>query len=98
MYRSLEDNILREASDLVKNCVVVGHYKTGVVLLAEPSNQKVEDEEILKSQILERHAAFNSKLFFHEKLNSTMQVVLVPQGSLPRTKVCLKFQINLHLF
>ncbi|KAF9531387.1 hypothetical protein CPB83DRAFT_848943 [Crepidotus variabilis] len=82
--KAIEDNVLREAADLVKNCVVVGHYKPGVVLLVEPVSQP-DDENQFKADVLARHASFNDRLFFHEKLHSTLQVLVVAQGSLPRT-------------
>ncbi|KAF9531400.1 acetyl-CoA synthetase-like protein [Crepidotus variabilis] len=83
--KGIEDNILREAADLVKNSVVVGHYKPGIVLIVEPAVPEPEDEEKLKADILSRHAKYNDRLFFHEQLRSTLQVILAAQGTLPRT-------------
>jgi hypothetical protein len=74
----------------VGNCVVTGHYKPGIVLFIEPLFVDPSDGgavEMLKEQILERHAPFNGGAFEHEQLQSKVQIVAVPQGTLPRTTV-----------
>jgi len=66
----------------------VGHYKPGIVLLVEPSSADPADEAAmldLKEEILKRHAPFNSRLFIHERINGSYQIVTVPRGTLPRT-------------
>ncbi|KAF8174893.1 acetyl-CoA synthetase-like protein [Pholiota molesta] len=86
--KSIEDNILHICADLVGNCVVTGHYKPGIVLFIEPLFVDPSDGgavEMLKEQILERHAPFNAGAFEHEQLQSKVQIVAVPQGTLPRT-------------
>lgn len=88
MSRSIEDNILQACADLVQNCVVVGHYKPGVVLLVEPSVDNPNDQgamAALKAKILDRHTPFNSRLFIHERISHLFQIVSVPRGTLPRT-------------
>ncbi|CAA7268855.1 unnamed protein product [Cyclocybe aegerita] len=86
--KSIEDNILVVCADLVQNCVVVGHYKPGVVLLVEPTIVDLADESAvsgLKARILERHVSFNNRLFDHERIKHAFQIVVVPRGTLPRT-------------
>ncbi|KAF9477030.1 acetyl-CoA synthetase-like protein [Pholiota conissans] len=86
--KSIEDNILHVCSDLVGNCVVAGHYKPGIVLFVEPLFVDPSDNDavvILKEQILERHAPFNTNAFIHERLQSKLQIVVVHRGTLPRT-------------
>ncbi|KAF4623795.1 hypothetical protein D9613_001287 [Agrocybe pediades] len=96
--KSIEDSILQTCADLVQNCVVVGHYRPGVVLFVEPAAGYPLDESVLentadtseavvglKKKILERHAAFNGRLFVHERINELYQVVVLPRGRLPRT-------------
>ncbi|KAJ7907208.1 hypothetical protein B0H13DRAFT_1879813 [Mycena leptocephala] len=85
--KSIEDHVLFSCADLVQNCVIVGHYKPGVVLFVEPI-QPVnfpEDEGVLKAVIIDRIAGFNSRLIVHERIESTLQIVPVKSGSLPRT-------------
>ncbi|KAJ7661325.1 acetyl-CoA synthetase-like protein [Mycena polygramma] len=85
--KSIEDRVLTSCADLVQNCVVVGHYKPAVVLFVEPITpiSSPEDDDLLKASILDRISDFNSRLFAHEKINSTLQIVSVSSGSLPRT-------------
>ncbi|KAF8194081.1 acetyl-CoA synthetase-like protein [Pholiota molesta] len=86
--KSIEDNILHVCADLVGNCVVAGHYKPGIVLFVEPLSVDPSDGsavEILKEQILARHAPFNASAFIHERLLFKVQIVAVPRGTLPRT-------------
>jgi hypothetical protein len=87
VHRSIEDHVLFSCADLVQNCVIVGHYKPGVVLFVEPIQpvNSPEDEGVLKAVIIDRIAGFNSRLIVHEWIESTLQIVPVKSGSLPRT-------------
>lgn len=85
----------------MQNCVVVGHYKPGIVLLVEPSSADPTDEAVisdLKEKILERHSSFNARLFIHERINGGHQIVIVPRGTLPRTMVSSIESIVNHVF
>lgn len=95
-FRSIEDNILLTCADLVSNSVVVGHYRPGVVLFVESTKPVDTEDEItsLKTEILARTAAFNARLFIHERITDPLQIVVVKAGSLPRTKV----RVRLFLF
>ena len=68
---------------------MVGHYKPVIVLFVEPVKLVDAEESValLKAQILERTAAFTERLFAHEKIIAPAQIVLVAQGTLPRTFV-----------
>ncbi|KAJ7509711.1 acetyl-CoA synthetase-like protein [Mycena galericulata] len=85
--KSIEDNVLATCADLVQNCVVAGHYKPAVVLFVEPIRpiKSPNDDVLLKDDILERTRAFTSRLFEHEQVKSSLQIVSVESGSLPRT-------------
>ncbi|KAJ7306919.1 hypothetical protein DFH08DRAFT_975715 [Mycena albidolilacea] len=82
---SIEDHVLTSCADLVRNCVIVGHYKPGIVLFVEPVTAKdsPEDEGRFKTAILNRISAFNARLILHERIESALQIVSVP---LPRTR------------
>ncbi|KAF8191520.1 acetyl-CoA synthetase-like protein [Mycena galopus ATCC 62051] len=85
--KSIEDHVLTSCADLVRNCVVVGHYKPAVVLFVEPV-EKINssgDDDLLKTAIWDRISAFNARLVVHERIHSVSQIVSVPSGSLPRT-------------
>ncbi|KAJ7333444.1 acetyl-CoA synthetase-like protein [Mycena albidolilacea] len=83
--KSIEDHVLTSCADLVRNCVVVGHYKPAVVLFVEPVNPS-GDDGVLKTAVLERISSFNARLMIHERVTTPVQIVSVPSGSLPRTK------------
>ncbi|KAG6906981.1 hypothetical protein DXG01_011121 [Tephrocybe rancida] len=83
--KSIEDTTRLNCADLVYNCVVVGNYKP-VVLFVEPmpahANSVTSPAE-LKAEILKRMEKFQAGLFPHERFDD--RVVVVAQGSLPRT-------------
>lgn len=68
---------------------MVGHYKPAIVLFVEPVKLVDADEPValLKAQILERTTPFTERLFAHEKIIDPAQIVLIAQGTLPRTFV-----------
>ncbi|KAF8890319.1 acetyl-CoA synthetase-like protein [Mucidula mucida] len=72
--KSIEDNVLKLCADMVSNCAVVGHLKPAPVLFVEPVRE-----------IIKRTAAFNERLFAHERITSPDCIVVVPRGNLPRT-------------
>jgi len=86
--KSIEDNCMLNCADLVKNCTVVGHYKPAVVLFIEPALSLPGDTDIsaFKAEILKQTAPFNARLFQHERITDPNFIVVVPPGSLPRTK------------
>lgn len=84
--RSIEDNVLKLCADMVSNCAVVGHLKPAPVLFVEPVVDDT-DGDTLKREIIKRTAAFNERLFAHERITSPDCIVVVPRGNLPRTSV-----------
>ncbi|KAJ7226281.1 acetyl-CoA synthetase-like protein [Mycena rebaudengoi] len=86
--KSIEDNIRLTCPDIVGNCTVVGHNRPSVVLFIEAaaSDSVVLDANSLKDEVLRRTAAFNAQLFVHERIADTEHIVVVPAGTLPRTK------------
>jgi hypothetical protein len=54
---------------------------------AAASDSMVLDANSLKDEVLRRTAAFNAQLFVHERIADTEHIVVVPAGTLPRTKV-----------
>lgn len=77
-------------SDLVGNCVVVGHHRPKVVLIVEPSTSGKGEVDIasLKEEILHRTEPFRSRLFAYERVSDASQIIVAAPGSLPRTTVC----------
>ncbi|KAJ7738147.1 acetyl-CoA synthetase-like protein [Mycena metata] len=86
--KSIEDNVLSVCSNLVRNCTVVGHNKPHIVLFVEPVVQPTSEADIaeLRAQILELTAPFRERLFVHERIAAAEHIVVVPSGSLSRTK------------
>lgn len=86
--KSIEDNVKLTCSDLVQNCVVVGNAKP-VVLFVEPTASfadSVDKPTELKVEILKRLEGFQATLFAHERIEGPSRVVIVPPGSLSRTR------------
>ncbi|KAF7297287.1 Acetyl-CoA synthetase-like protein [Mycena indigotica] len=85
--KSIEDNCMLTCADLVKNCTVVGHYKPALVLFIEPALALSSESDLatFKMEILKQTAAFNARLFSHERITDARRIVVVPPGSLPRT-------------
>ncbi|KAI0367868.1 acetyl-CoA synthetase-like protein [Pilatotrama ljubarskyi] len=88
--KAIEENVLKTCGDVVHNCVVVGHQRICPVLVVEPEpsadlSSSPEAQLKLKDLIIDRTAAFNEKLFAHERITSPECILLVPAWSLPRT-------------
>ncbi|KAG6919674.1 hypothetical protein DXG01_002617 [Tephrocybe rancida] len=82
--KSIEDNVKLTCVDLVSNCVVVGSDQPAIVLFVEPLSE-YPDHSQLKDEILKRTAAFNTRRYAHERIDTSSRLVIVPPGSLPRT-------------
>ena len=82
---------MKTCGDLIHNCVVVGHQKICPTLVVEPEPSvdvsTPEAAATIKSAIIERTAAFNERLFAHERITTPECIFFVPAGSLPRTSV-----------
>ena len=82
---------MKTCADVIHHCVVLGHQRVCPLLVAEllPSTCTATEEELLstKTTILSRTAAFNERLFPHERITKAECILLVSSGSLPRTSV-----------
>ncbi|KAI0717111.1 acetyl-CoA synthetase-like protein [Earliella scabrosa] len=89
--KAIEENAMKTCRDLIHNCVVVGHQKICPILVVEPEPEPSVDVSTpdaaakVKSAIIERTAAFNERLFAHERITTPECILFVPAGSLPRT-------------
>ncbi|KAI8980609.1 acetyl-CoA synthetase-like protein [Trametes punicea] len=81
--KAIEDNVRAVCGELVADCIVVGNGRPSPTLFVEPKVQ--EDPERLKRDIIRRTRHFHSRRYLHERIVSTAFVVVVPNGSLPRT-------------
>lgn len=91
LSRAIEENALKTCTDIIHNCVVVGHQKVCPILVVEPEPAVDVSTPVAvlqaKTTIIERTAAFNERLFAHEQITATDCILFVPTGSLPRTTV-----------
>lgn len=81
--KAIEDNVRATCADLVHACVVVGSGRPSPALFVEaraPGNA-----ERLKKDIVRRTRAFHARRYLHEQITSPRFIVVVPQGTLPRT-------------
>ncbi|RGP76867.1 hypothetical protein FLONG3_4950 [Fusarium longipes] len=91
---SIELNVMDTCGDdLVNAVVVVGVGRPCPTIVIEPRDSSVinsdTDEqglvENLKQEILKRITPFHKRRYEHERVSDTRYIVVVPQGSLPRT-------------
>ncbi|KAM0315632.1 hypothetical protein ACHAPQ_011536 [Fusarium lateritium] len=92
---SIEVNVMNTCGDdLVNTVVVVGVKRPCPTIIVEPKDKSVLDHEgadleasvqKLKEEILRRITPFHQRRYIHERVEDTRYVVLVPQGTLPRT-------------
>ncbi|KAI0694890.1 acetyl-CoA synthetase-like protein [Cytidiella melzeri] len=81
--KAIEDNVRVTCSDLVEDCIVVGNGRPSPALFIEVKAGL--DEEKIKKDIIRRTRHFQTRRYLHEKITSTNFVIVVPQGTLPRT-------------
>lgn len=91
---SIEFNIMETCgNDLVNAVVVVGAGRPCPTIIIEPKDNSIviaedgqqEPVEKLKEEILERITPFHKRRYEHERVSDTRYIVVIPQGSLPRT-------------
>ncbi|KAI0699593.1 acetyl-CoA synthetase-like protein [Cytidiella melzeri] len=83
--KAIEDNVLATCADLVESCVVVGNGRPSPTLFVEPKAAVVGKEDKLRRDVIRRTRHFHSRRFMHERIVDAKFVVVVPQGTLPRT-------------
>ncbi|THH30086.1 hypothetical protein EUX98_g4130 [Antrodiella citrinella] len=81
--RAIEENTRMTCADLIADCIVVGNFRPSPVLFVEPKADV--DAEKLKKDIMRRTRHFHSRRYLHERITSANCIVVVPQGTLPRT-------------
>jgi len=67
----------------VADCIVVGNGRPSPALFVEPK-AGVSGEKVQK-EIIRRTRHFHSRRYLHERITATEYVIVVPQGTLPRT-------------
>ncbi|SPJ74121.1 uncharacterized protein FTOL_03851 [Fusarium torulosum] len=92
---SIEVNIMETCGDdLVNAVVVVGVKRPCPTIIIEPKDKSVLNHEgadleasvqSLKEDILRRITPFHQRRYTHERIVDTRYIVVVPQGTLPRT-------------
>lgn len=90
--RAIEANVLHTCPDIVHACVIIGSLRPEIVLVVEyiPSISSTpqlspEDEDKIKTDILQRLAPVQAKMWGYEKVLHKRQIRVVEKGSLPRT-------------
>lgn len=81
--KAIEDNARATCADLIADCVVVGNGRPSPALFVEPRTSG--DAERLKRDIIRRTRHFHARRYVHERITNVKFVVVVPQGTLPRT-------------
>lgn len=81
--KAIEDNVRTTCADLISDCIVVGQGRPSPALFVEPKDGV--DAGVLKRTIIRRTRHFHSRLYLHERISSPNFIVIVPQGTLPRT-------------
>ncbi|GKU13641.1 unnamed protein product, partial [Fusarium langsethiae] len=92
---SIENNVMETCGDdLVSAVVVVGVGRPCPTIIIEPRNESLHSsDEVnaedaaqkLKEEILRRITPFHQRRYMHERVDHTQYIVVVPQGTLPRT-------------
>jgi acyl-coenzyme A synthetase/AMP-(fatty) acid ligase len=92
---SIEVNVMETCGDdLVNAVVVVGVKRPCPTIIMEPKDKSVLNHEgadleasvqRLKEDILRRITPFHQRRYVHERIEDTRYIVVVPQGTLPRT-------------
>ncbi|VDB99778.1 unnamed protein product [Peniophora sp. CBMAI 1063] len=83
--KAIQDNVLETCDNLVRDCVVVGQGRPSPVLFVEATEMGARMGERLKREILRRTRAFHSRRYLHERIVDSRMIVIVENGSLPRT-------------
>ncbi|PPQ78838.1 hypothetical protein CVT26_011849 [Gymnopilus dilepis] len=84
--KAMEDKIRETCSDIIHDVAVVGDNwpQPCVFIEALPSEREASQ---LVPLVIERNKTFSERLFFFERIQDPQRIIVVPYGSLPRTKV-----------
>ncbi|KAM6491339.1 hypothetical protein JOM56_013113 [Amanita muscaria] len=80
--KAIEEKVYDVCSDLVKDCVVVGHLRPSPALFLESTIS----EDSLKILVLKRLEDFTARQYTHEQITDKRLIFIVDQGVLPRTR------------
>jgi len=87
--KAIEEQIYARCSDLIKECVVVGHLRPSPALFVEVHNNSeslsATSEDDLKELIIQRMEDFNAQLYVHEQIRDKRLIFVLNEGILPRT-------------
>ncbi|KAF5614643.1 acetyl synthetase [Fusarium tjaetaba] len=82
--RSIENNALKTCGkDLLSAAVVVGAARPSPALFVEA--KRTEGHDGLQAEILRRITPFHERRYKHERILDSRLIVVVPNGTLPRT-------------
>ncbi|KAI0312049.1 acetyl-CoA synthetase-like protein [Amylostereum chailletii] len=86
--KNIEDNIRSECSDIVHDVVVVGTHRKYPCFVVESAMKGLDNDrrENVAREIVTRMASFNERQFAHERVQDPKRILIVEQGTLPRTK------------
>ncbi|KAF5008963.1 hypothetical protein FDECE_4784 [Fusarium decemcellulare] len=92
---SIEANVMETCgNDLVSAVVVVGAGRPCPTVFIEPKNESILDSDRndpegpvskLKNEIFRRITPFHKRRYMHERIDDPRYILVVPQGTLPRT-------------
>ncbi|KAH9941837.1 acetyl-CoA synthetase-like protein [Epithele typhae] len=87
--RAVEDNARAQCADLIATCVAVGNGRPSPALFVEAAAGALArcrgDEARLRREVVRRTRAFHQTRYLHERIADARFVVVVPEGTLPRT-------------
>ena len=84
-YRAIEEKIYETCGDLVTDCIVAGHLRQSPALFVEVHKTSTISEDSLKELILQRIGDFNARQYLHERITDKRLILIVEEGTLPRT-------------
>ncbi|KAM6499520.1 hypothetical protein JOM56_005028 [Amanita muscaria] len=89
--KAIEEKIYDMCSDLVKECIVVGHLRPSPTVFIEVhhDNLSTMSEDGLEELLLQRLEDFNARQYTHERIIDKRLIFIVDEGILPRTVCCL---------
>ncbi|CAE7059176.1 unnamed protein product [Rhizoctonia solani] len=89
--RAIEEKVYELCSDLLNECIVVGHLRPSPALFITIDRThrdiaKIPDtDDTLKESILERLKGFTASQYVHEQVTDTRLIFVMNQDALPRT-------------
>ncbi|KIL70723.1 hypothetical protein M378DRAFT_66741 [Amanita muscaria Koide BX008] len=82
--KAIEDNVKATCGQFVKDCVVVGTGRPSPSIFIEAVDNDT-DTNFIKQEIMRKTRRFNSTRYLHEQIASPHFIIVLHQGTLPRT-------------